>query len=305
MENITKTIKKIIKDNGIEIIFQEQRLKAMLADLHPKEKRFRYLLELSIKAGLPNKLIAFQNESSSIGEAQISGMKHYFKEEYYLDEQAVNSVFDCWIKILRSEENSITDIDGNVCHFVNIGNQVWMVENLKTTRFNDGSAIPLVTENSEWENLSSPGYCWYDNDEHTYKNKFGALYNWYTVITGKLCPKGWHVPSEEEWTTLINFLGGDDIAGGKLKEAGYNHWDSPNTGATNETGFTAHPGGDRSRIYFDGIFDGVGDNGYWWSSTAGDAAVAWGSVLGYSSAGVGRVDKNKQDGLSVRCLRDY
>jgi len=110
--------------------------------------------------------------------------------------------------------STVTDIDGNVYHIVAIGTQVWMAENLKTTKYNDGTFIPLVTDSTAWGNLSTPGYCWYNNDAATYKNTYGALYNWFTVNTGKLSPKGWHIPSDTEWETLITYLGGESLAGG-------------------------------------------------------------------------------------------
>ena len=150
---------------------------------------------------------------------------------------------------------TLKDIEGNVYPAVIIGTQVWMAENLKTTKYNDGMAIPLVSDNNAWEALKTPGYCWYNNDAAANKNRFGALYNWYTVNTKKLCPAGWHVPNDKEWTTLRTYLGGEEIAGGKLKETGTTHWTSPNTDATNQTGFTALPGGGRRS---NGEFFGLG-----------------------------------------------
>ena len=114
--------------------------------------------------------------------------------------------------------DGINDIDGNAYNKVTIGRQTWLVENLRTTKYNDGTLIPLVQDNTAWSNLITPGYCWFDNDEVANKNPYGALYNWYAVNTGKLCPSGWHVPTDTEWTTLIDNLGGLDVAGGKLKE---------------------------------------------------------------------------------------
>ena len=116
-----------------------------------------------------------------------------------------------------------------------------MAENLKTTKYRDGTSIPLVTENTAWLNLTTPGYCWYNNDAAHYKSTYGALYNWYVLNAGSngwknVCPTGWHVPTDAEWTTLTTYLGGESIAGGKLKETGTSHWLSPNTVATNETG---------------------------------------------------------------------
>jgi uncharacterized protein (TIGR02145 family) len=194
----------------------------------------------------------------------------------------------------------LTDNDGNLYKTVRIGNQLWMAENLKTTKYNDGTSISLVTENSEWFSLTTPGYCWYNNDV-TNKADHGALYNWYTVNTGKLAPAGWHVPTDAEWTTLGNYLGGDPVAGGKLKEAGLAHWHSPNTGATNETGFSALPGGYRHDA---GTFDSQSNYGYWWSATAYDASQTWFRSLYYDVGNLSRYISLKRCGSSVRLLRD-
>jgi uncharacterized protein (TIGR02145 family) len=191
--------------------------------------------------------------------------------------------------------DKITDKDGNVYTSITIGTQVWMVENLKTTKYNDGSAIPNVTDNTEWTNLTTRAYCWYDNDALTYKTPYGAMYNRYAVNTGKLCPTGWHVPSDAEWTTLITFLGGVDIAGGKLKEAGTSHWETPNYG-THESGFTALPGGERNGTYF---FLGIGSYGLYWTSN--------GNYRGMSSSVESvMVGENIEyvEGLSIRCIQD-
>jgi uncharacterized protein (TIGR02145 family) len=120
-----------------------------------------------------------------------------------------------------------TDFENNYYPVVEIGTQVWMAENLKTTRLNDGTTIPLVNDNTTWYNMTTPGYCWYSNNEATYKNPYGALYNWHVVNTGKLCPTGWHVPTDPEWAILTTFIGGN---AGKLKEKGTIHWQSPNSG---------------------------------------------------------------------------
>jgi uncharacterized protein (TIGR02145 family) len=141
---------------------------------------------------------------------------------------------------------TVTDIDGNAYNIVTIGGQAWMKENLKVTKYKDGTTIPLVTATGAWVALTTPGYSFYNNS--VTGGVYGALYNWYTVNTGKLCPTGWHVPSTTEWTTLETFLGGASVAGGKLKETGTSKWFSPNTGATNETGFTALPGGARNYL---------------------------------------------------------
>ena len=193
----------------------------------------------------------------------------------------------------------VTDIDGNVYNTIGIGTQIWMKENLKTTKLNDGTAIPNVTTWGEWAGLSTPAYCWYNNDSPSYKNIYGALYNWHTVNTNKLCPSGWHVPSHDEWTVLESYLGGSALAGGKLKEAGIVHWTSPNTGATNESGFTALPGG--FRYGSDAFMQG---EGRWWSSTLWSSDAAWELfLLNDSSASTIGVTPMILGG-SVRCVKN-
>jgi uncharacterized protein (TIGR02145 family) len=197
--------------------------------------------------------------------------------------------------------NTVTDVDGNVYRTVKIGTQVWMSENLKTTNYNDGTSIPLVTEGTVWANLSTPGYCWYNNDASNYKATYGALYNWYPVNSGKLCPKGWHVPLDAEWTILTAYLGGQSLAGGKLKEKGTTHWQSPNTGATNESGFTALPGCGRVA---NGTFCLIGGYGGWWSLSEHSETTAYGRDVGYSNSGINKYYDSKRSGFSIRCLRD-
>jgi len=193
---------------------------------------------------------------------------------------------------------TLKDIEGNVYPTVTIGTQVWMAENLKTTKYNDGMAIPLVSENNAWEALKTSGYCWYNNDAAANKNRFGALYNWYTVNTKKLCPAGWHVPNDKEWTTLRTYLGGEEIAGGKLKETGTTHWTSPNTDATNQTGFTALPGGGRRS---NGEFFGLGTQGFFWSiAEEMSDTMHWG--VGYNHSGLNTYEDS--NGFSIRCVKD-
>jgi uncharacterized protein (TIGR02145 family) len=195
----------------------------------------------------------------------------------------------------------VSDIDGNTYNVVIIGTQVWMAEALKTTKYNDGTPIPLVTDNTAWTNLTTPGYCWYNNDSATYAPTYGALYNWYTVNTGNLCPTGWHVPFDYEWTILITYLGGEDIAGGKLKEAGTTHWLSPNTGATNESGFTALPNGYRSAV--SGDFRSIGETGGGRSATDNEDAVGTGWGMYYLDTKVYH-EGYKGLGGAVRCVKD-
>jgi len=200
-----------------------------------------------------------------------------------------------------SPSDTVTDADGNIYHTVTIGTQVWMVENLKTTHLNDGiTEIAAITDNTSWGGLITPALCWYNNDI-TNKATYGALYNWYAVNTGKLCPSGWHVPSDAEWVTLITYLGGDSIAGGKLKESGTAHWNSPNTGADNSSGFTAVPAGSH---YTNGYYYYNGKYGWYWSSTESSSDNAWHIYVNYLSAAITRKDGSKKIGFSVRCIKD-
>ncbi|MFA4851227.1 MAG: FISUMP domain-containing protein [Bacteroidales bacterium] len=193
-----------------------------------------------------------------------------------------------------------TDADNNNYSVVQIGTQVWMAENLKTTKYRNGDPIPNVTDYTAWSNLISGAYCDYDNTPSN-STIYGKLYNWYTIVDSRnLCPTGWHVPTDAEWTSLVDSLGGESVAGRKLKEIDSAHWQSPNL-ATNESGFTALPGAMRS---WNGTFDYIGVYGYWWSSSEYNTYDAWYRYMYYFSYDVFKNYNDKQNGLSVRCLRD-
>jgi uncharacterized protein (TIGR02145 family) len=194
---------------------------------------------------------------------------------------------------------SCTDYDGNNYSVVEIGTKVWMAENLKTTSYKQGGSITLVTNTTLWSNSLTGAYCWYGNDEATYKDIYGALYNWYTLGNGNLCPTGWSIPTDTDWTTLTDYLGGEAVAGGKLKETGLSHWIS-NTGATNEAGFTGLPGNYRS---WDGSFSTSGGYCFWWASTMGGDGPWYRMLVGFSTS-VDRDEYNQKAGFSVRCLKD-
>ena len=197
--------------------------------------------------------------------------------------------------------STVTDIDGNVYHFETIGTQVWMVENLKTTKYRDGTSIPNVTINSAWSSLTTGAYCDYSNTSSN-SDVYGRMYNWYAINdTHHICPAGWHIPTDAEWTTLTNYLGGESIAGAKLKETGITHWTTPNADATNEKGFTALPGGTR---WVDGVFGLIGTEGRWWTSTEFNAQNAWWRMLNNTSGSVVRTNNLKTYGFSVRCIKD-
>ncbi len=196
---------------------------------------------------------------------------------------------------------TVKDKDNNIYHTVTIGTQVWMVENLKTTKYNDDTDIPLVTDNTAWSDLTTSGYCWYENDQATYGDIYGALYNWYVVETGKLCPSGWHVPTDAELTILTDYLGGESVAGGKLKDNTATYWETPNTDATDESGFTALPGGYRNP---DGDYLSDEISGYLWSATENTSTYAWCRGLYYLTGEVYRNTNDKNEGLSIRCVKD-
>ena len=191
----------------------------------------------------------------------------------------------------------VTDIDGNIYHTTTIGTQIWTVENLRTTKYNDGSVIPFVNDNLTWTQLTTAAYCWPGNDQITY----GALYNWAAVNSGKLAPAGWHVPSRNDWMTLASFLGGFNNAGGHLKETGTQHWNAPNIGATNDYGFTALPGGYRSIV--SGDYINIGNQSCWWSST-GTIDSCLHMTIYNTSAQLLYQMLNKNFGMSVRCIKN-
>jgi uncharacterized protein (TIGR02145 family) len=199
------------------------------------------------------------------------------------------------------ETGTVTDIDGNVYQTVKIGEQWWMAENLKVTHYRNGDAIPNVTDNTEWPNLSTGAWCSYNNDAGNVST-YGLLYNWYTVADSRnIAPAGWHVPSDAEWQVLVDYLGGASVAGGKMKETGTTHWYSPNTGATNENGFSALPGGCRNYV---GEFNTIGGLAYFWSFTESSSASACSRYLNANNSDIVRSINTKQYGCSVRLVRD-
>jgi uncharacterized protein (TIGR02145 family) len=195
---------------------------------------------------------------------------------------------------------TVTDVDGNSYATVQIGTQCWTQSNLKVSKYRDGSSIPNITDGTLWTNSSSTGaWCNYNNDANN-GTTYGKLYNWYAVNDSRgLCPTGWHVPTDAEWTTLENHLGGSSVAGGAMKST--TGWNAPNTAATNSSGFTGLPGGDRNNI---GGFINVGSNGLWWSSSAAGSGHAWYRNMYYNYAEVSRGNGAHRAGLSVRCVRD-
>lgn len=199
-----------------------------------------------------------------------------------------------------------TDIDGNTYTSVKIGTQEWLVENLKVTKYKNGNSIPNVTTNSQWAGLTTGAWCYYNNDAQ-YNSPYGKLYNWYAATDPRgLAPTGWHIPSDAEWTTLVTFLGGTTVAGGKMKEMGLVHWVTDNGGSggtTNSSCFTGLPGGFRNND-INALFNNMGNYGYWWSSTDAAAAGAWWFVLNHNNPQTDRGTAPKPIGYSVRCIKD-
>ncbi len=182
---------------------------------------------------------------------------------------------------------TVTDIDGNVYSTVTIGNQIWMSENLKVIHYRNGDSIITFEYNNDVNNVAT----------------YGRLYKWYAVNDSRnIAPVGWHVPTDAEWQVLADYLGGGAVAGGKLKEMDTTHWIFPNTGATNESGFTALPGGNRFRLF--GSFESMGHYAYFWSSTEASSGLAWFRDLGYSTSEIFRRGWDKSYGYSVRCVKD-
>ena len=230
---------------------------------------------------------------------------------YYFRAYAINSVGTAYGNEFAAETTgfnpdliygTLTDNEGNVYKTITIGAQTWMAENLKTTSYRNGDPIANVTDGTSWAGLDTGGYCWYNNNAYTYKATYGALYNWFAVADSRnIAPAGWHVPTDAEWTILTDYLGGESVAGGKLKEAGWTHWNPIIPGGTNSSGFTALPGG---RRFSTGEFIFVGDFGDWWSSTEDSATGAWSKNMFYYYSYAIRRSNHKYYGFSVRCLQD-
>jgi len=201
----------------------------------------------------------------------------------------------------KDDGDTVTDIDGNVYQTVTIGDQVWMAENLKVTHYQNGDAVPNIITQNAWPGLSSGALCSYENDDSLIA-VYGLLYNWYAVTDSrKIAPKDWHVPSSDELQTLIDYLGEWRIAGGKLKEAGFEHWDSPNSNATNESAFTALPSGYRN---FTGPFDRLNTIAFIWSTdldnTGGPKVLSLNNTDAYAVLAT----MGKTYGFSIRCIKD-
>ncbi|MCF6365308.1 MAG: fibrobacter succinogenes major paralogous domain-containing protein [Bacteroidales bacterium] len=193
------------------------------------------------------------------------------------------------------------DIEGNLYKTISIGEQVWMLENLRVESYRNGDPIPNIKNNNEWQSTMKGAYCNYNNNSK-YSSQYGNLYNWYAINDKRhIAPAGWHVPNDNDWQKLIDYLGGEDIAGGRLKERGFKHWDKPNMDAFDSFGFKALPGGIR---YATGKFYNLGSGGYWWSSTEKDDGFGIVYHVYYFYSNIYRYNLYKELGVSVRCIKD-
>jgi uncharacterized protein (TIGR02145 family) len=252
-------------------------------------------------AANPDLSDSFFTQGSGLGSytVNVTGLKQ--NTVYHVRAFATNAVGTDYGSdvTFTTEALTVMDGDGNVYNTVKIGNQIWTAENLKTTKYVNGSDMINLTDNAAWATTGSPAYCWYNNDISN-KDKYGALYNWEAVRSGKLEPEGWHIPTEAEVETLLNYLGGYDLAGGKLKETGTTYWTEPNTGATNETGFSGRPGGRRAET---GAFQLAAYFGYIWTTTPFDP-YSYFLYLQYGSSNAHVTATWPASGLSIRLIKD-
>jgi uncharacterized protein (TIGR02145 family) len=261
--------------------------------------------------------------------SHISGLTPH--REYFVRAYAMNAkgtaygIQQSFITLLA--DNTMIDYDGNIYPTIAIGSQTWMAKSLNVIHYSDGTPIPHVENQTTWFELEKDekAYCYYNNDEE-FGDPYGALYTWAAAMNGAesstsvpsgvqgVCPDGWHIPSDDEWKQLEIFLGMTEVladkeyyrdkdVGGKLKEEGYEHWNSPNTGATNESGFTALAAGHRE-VVEDGSFIEFGDQNHLWSSSESEDEKAWDRALFHNLWGVGRYRGKKNYGMSVRCIKD-
>ncbi|MBE0649409.1 MAG: fibrobacter succinogenes major paralogous domain-containing protein [Bacteroidales bacterium] len=227
----------------------------------------------------------------------------YYVRAYAINEKGIaygdEQTFTLWLNVPGPD---VTDIDGNNYTSVKIGSQIWMVENLKTTRYSNGELIGTTNPATLFvPSIPSSLYQWAYNGEESNVASYGRLYSWYAVTDSRnIAPKGWHVPTADEWMELINYLGGESVAGGKLKATGSSYWESPNVGASNASGFTTLSGGYRE---LDGSFQGLGHVTYFWMSTISGGRDAVGIFSGGEGAGL-TGGGSKSDGFYVRCVKD-
>jgi uncharacterized protein (TIGR02145 family) len=259
--------------------------------------------------------IILLDPKSSEFSFSLSGLNE--NSTFYLRPYAINSVGLSYgntiqIKTLSFNEKGnmsyINDLEGNVYKTVNIDQKIWMGDNLNTSKFSNGDIINNVKDRTSWTNLKTPAWCNYGNDDNL-GIKLGKLYNWFSVNDSRnICPSNWHVASDDEWTSLINLLGGDNIAGGPLKETGFTTWSSPNKGATNSSGLNIKSNGYRNfeiTQYTDqNLFSALGSYGTFWTSSSFDQTNSWHRYFYWGETAVNRGTSNKINGLAIRCIKN-
>jgi len=251
-------------------------------------------------------------EYEKIGEVGVDKTT-YTDVEYAADQvnyyqiraksDVANSITTPSVSVNTSEVAiTLTDIDGNTYKAVRIGTQIWMAENLKVTHYRNGDSIPNIKDETAWSSLTTGACCSYNNNNEN-SITYGKIYNWYAVEDSRnIAPAGWHVPTNSEWTTLANYLGGENKAGGKLKEAGTEHWYSPNIAATNQYGFTAVPGGCRLSI---GEFIYIRYSGYWWSAKESATPLVFWWKMNNDGATLDNGGwSDMESGYCIRCVKD-
>ncbi|MEQ9377586.1 MAG: fibrobacter succinogenes major paralogous domain-containing protein [Imperialibacter sp.] len=256
------------------------------------------------KSAIPLSGFGDPTASMDFGNQQISNLREQVGDQEVATKAYVDALEEKLISLKLAQGYATKDVDGNVYSSVTIGTQTWFDRNLATTKYNDGTEITLVSENNAWQNLSSPGYSWYENDQASYAN-YGALYNWFAIDPSSngnknVCPTGWHVPSLSDWNTLISFLGGTEVErSNKLRQKGTNYWPAPNAGATDEFRFRGLPGGSRNS---NGSFSGIGSSGNFSMSDDLGGFVKTMSLTSTGFSASASITKNY--GNSVRCLKD-
>lgn len=291
-----------------ESVFYMSGLRQGVFLLNAEGEGFTYTSKLVSSGASRNSTeIVFVSSKGDFNNAGLKSMAGIVDMLYHSgDRLLINGIsgqYSSVVSLVPGENSTVSfdfyacrDAEGNNYRTVRIGSQIWMAENMKTTILNNGDLIPEVADSSAWVTSDTPGFCWYNNNA-AYKDTYGALYNWFVIATSQLAPPGWHVPTDAEWTELSDFLGGDLISGGKLKETGTFHWQSVNIGS-NESGFSALPGGIRALS-----FGGIGNWGYWWSSTAYMTfSEAYSRAVRNDYVNLYNWTEPKKYGLSVRCV---
>ncbi len=276
----------------------------LVGTVNPNGQSTNIIFEYGLTTNYGKTITASQSpvigNANTIVNANISGLIE--KMTYHYRIVATSAAGSVQSNDMTFTTLPVIDIDGNYYNTVIIGTQTWLTENLKVTHYRNGDPIPNVSDNVTWSSLTTPAYSWKDNDVAN-KGTYGALYNWHAAFDSRsVCPSGWHVPSDVEWTTLSTYLGGDNTSGGKLKETQLAHWSSPNSFATNESGFTALPSGYRYGV--NGTFGGVGLTAHYWTYTQNDVNTSFYRYLVYNFATTTRSTALKNNGFSIRCLKD-